>query len=887
MQPNAPRSTKGWTWTLASCGVALLAVTTGAAAQRPLPTPEDAFGFPVGADRQLADWDQVTGYLDDLADASDRAQVIDIGQTTMGRRFVGLVVSSPENLAELDRYQDIVRQLSDPRRTDDDAAAALARDGKVIVAIGASIHATEVGAAQMAPELVHYLATDDSIRTRRILDNVIFLLMPSLNPDGMDLVVDWYRSTLDQPWEGTGMPWLYNKYVGHDINRDFFMLNQQENRLLAKVFYEDWRPQVFLTMHQMGSRGPRMFVPPNYDPIDPNYEPLIWREAGLLGHAMATELEAQGLPGVITNAMYDYYFPGYEDSGPLGHNTVCLLTEVASVRLATPITVARDELRGTAKGLAEYGVQQNFPNPWDGGSWRLRDIVDYDFHAAVALLDAAAKFREELLHNFYRMGRNQVHKGRTEPPFAFVIPADQRDPLTAAKMVDILRLGGVEISRARRPFEADGRWYAAGSHVISMAQPYRAYAKTLLESQSYPARRLYPGGPLERPYDVSGWTLPLQMGVATVPVQRTFDFDGTAVVSATREPTRLPTDGAVALALPTSINDSFLAVNRILASGGTVQRTTAPTSVESAEIPTGAFIVSLDSDGRGDLVDTIEQLGVPALSLRQLPDAGLLTDLRTPRVGLYKPWTASMDEGWTRWLFEQHEIPFVTLTDAELRAGDLAQRLDVIVLPSIRNAAESIVKGNEPGSTAPEYAGGIGLDGVTHLREFVERGGTLVALGASTIFAIDRLDLPVRNVLADLSPEEFFCPGSILRTRVDTEHPVAYGMPDQSVAVFQSSPAFDVEAQLGANQPRIVATYAESSILLSGWIEGEEHLAGKAAVVDVPVGEGRVVLFGFGVQQRAQPHATFKMLFNALHYSVLTDAPSSAEESERTTVPVR
>lgn len=886
MQTNASRGHREWQWRVVLLGCTLLVAATAPGAQQSLPTAEEAFGFPVGADRQLASWDQVTGYLDDLADASDRVRVIDIGQTTMGKRFVGVVVSSPENLAALDRYQDIVRRLADPRRTDADTAATLAQDGKVIVAIGASIHASEVGAAQMAPELVHHLASDDSTRTQRILDNVIFLLFPSLNPDGMDLVVDWYRSTLDQPWEGGGMPWLYNQYVGHDINRDFFMLNQQENRLLAQVFYEDWLPQVFLSMHQMGSRGPRMFVPPNYEPIDPNYEPLIWRQAGLLGHAMATELEAHGLSGVITNAMYDYFFPGYEDSGPLGHNTVCLLTEVASVRLATPLTVARDELQGTSKGLPDYGIQQNFPNPWQGGSWRLRDIVDYDFRAAVALLDAAAKFREELLHNFYRMGRNQVRKGQTEPPYAFVVPAEQRDPLTAAKMIDILRLGRVEVTRARTPFEADGRRYAAGSYVVSMAQPYRAYAKTLLESQTYPARRLYPGGPVERPYDVSGWTLPLQMGVTTIPVQRAFEMDGESIAKATRERVRVNLGGAEVLALPAAINDAFVATNRILASGGTVYRTTAETAVADATMPAGTFIVTLER-GRREVVETVEALGVRATPLPRRPDAGLLAELRTPRVALYKPWTASMDEGWTRWLFEEYEIPFVTLTDAEVRAGDLATRLDVIVLPSIRGATASIVEGNEPGSTAPEYVGGIGTDGVTHLREFVERGGTLVALGASTAFAIDRLDLPVRNVLADLPREEFFCPGSILRTRVDPEHPVAYGMPDRSIAVFQSSPAFEVEAQLGSRQPRIVASYAESLILLSGWIEGEQHLAGKAAIVDVPVGDGRVVLFGFGVQQRAQPHATFKMLFNALHYGVLDTTGSGREETERVTAPVR
>lgn len=857
-----------------------LLLTIGLVAQTALRTPEQAFGFRVGADRQLVNWTQLTGYLTELSKASDKLRIIDIGRTTMGKPLIAAVVSSRDNIARLDRYREIVRELADPRATSPEAAARLASEGKVIIAIGCSNHAAELGAAQMSAELVHYLLTDDSPRTRRILDDVVFLLFPSMNPDGMDLIVDWYTQTLGKPWEGGQMPWLYNKYVGHDINRDFFMLNQIENRHFAKVFYEDWHPQVFLTMHQMGNRGPRLFVPPNYEPVDPNYEPLIWREAGLLGHAMATELEARGMKGVITNAMYDYYFPGYEDSGPLGHNTVCLLTEAASARLASPMTVGREDLTGTPKGLPEYGVQQNHPNPWPGGTWRLRDIVEYEFHAALGLLDASAKYREELLQNFYQMGKNQVEKGRTEPPFAFVVPALQRDPLTTGKMINILRMAAIEAWKAKAPFEADGRRYDAGSYVILMEQPYRAYAKTLLERQKYPARRLFAGGPPERPYDVAGWTLPLQMGVDTVAIQRRFEFEREPVDRVVPAPVTITAKGA-ALVLPPELNDSFIAANRILKDGGAVLRATSPIQAGSVMLAPGAFIVPLDSRGRrSPAPDRVKELSIPAQTLATMP-AGSLMPLRAPRIGLYKPWTASMDEGWTRWLFEQFEFPFVNLLDADVRAGGLENRFDVIVLPSTRDP-QSIIEGNRPGTTAPEYAGGIGTEGVTHLREFVERGGTLVALGGSTQFAIEQLALPVRDALAGVRPDTFFCPGSIVRTVVDPTHPVGFGMPADSVAVFQFSPAFDVTAAFGTAQPRIVVKYPEAAILLSGWMEGERTLANKAAVVDVPVARGRVILFGFGVQARAQPHATFKLLFNALYYAVppSTEKPAPVKITE-------
>jgi hypothetical protein len=841
---------------LIACG------TAAVLAQGVLSAPEQAFGFRLGSDQKLVKWDDVTSYLDELAKGTDKLRIIDIGKSTLGRRLIAAVISSQQNLADLERYRAIVRQLADPRATPPDLAAKLAADGRVIVAIGCSIHASELGAAQMAPELVHRLISDTSVRTQRILDNVIFLLFPSMNPDGMDLVVDWYGQTLGKPWEGGSMPWLYNQYVGHDINRDFFMLTQVENRVFAKVFYEDWRPQVFLTMHQMGERGPRLFVPPNVDPIDPNYEPLIWREAGLLGHAIATDLESRGLKGVLTNAMYDYFFPGYEDSGPIGHNTVCMLTEAASVRLASPTTVKREELTGSAKGLPEYRMQQNFPDPWEGGSWHLRDIVDYDLYAALALLDAAAKYREELLHNYYQMGRNQIEKAKTQPPFAFVVPASQRDPLTAVKMINILRNGAVEVWRAREGFEADGRRYGAGSYVVLMEQPYRAYAKTLLERQDYPARRTVPGRPIERPYDVAGWTLPLQMGVETVTVERPFYFDREAVAKATPPPVTADTRGA-ALVLPPEINDTFIAVNRIVKDGGAVMRVVAPVKAGTADIPAGAFLTPLTAKSARAL-EHVRALGIPTTTIEALP-AGSTAPVKAPRIALYKPWTANIDEGWTRWLLEQFEFAFTSLPDADVRAGALGSRFDVIVLPSIRTA-QSLVEGNRQGSTAPEYTGGIGAGGVANIKEFVEQGGTLVALAGSTAFAIDRLGLPVRNVLAGVKPDTFSCPGSIIRTGVDARQPVGFGMPVQSVAVFQNNAAFDIMPSFGDAQPKVVVKYANDGLLLSGWLEGEAQLANRAAVVDAPLGKGHVILFGFGVQQRAQSHATFKLLFNALYY---------------------
>jgi hypothetical protein len=506
--------------------LALLWLTIAPSAQAPtgaLRTPEGAFGFRMGTDRELAAWPEILQYFEDTAAASDRVELVDAGPTTDGNRLVAAIISAPGNIARLDEIRAANLRLADPRTLPESEARAIAAANPVVVAIGASIHASEIGATQASVELLHNLATTSDPEMDAVLRNVVLILFPSLNPDGHVLVVDWYRRWKGTAFEGGPMPWLYHRYAGHDINRDAFMMNLAENRALASFFYRRWHPQVFLSMHQMGINGPRFFVPPNDDPIDPNYDPLIWRTAGLLGHAMALQMETEGRSGVVQNAMFDYYWPGYEDSAPLGHNTVCLLTEVASVRVATPVRIAPGELRGSPRGLAEYRAQINFPNPWPGGDWTLRDIVDYDLSAVRGLLTAAARYRRDLIENFYRMGARAVEAGARGAPFAFVIPPEQHDPSAAHRLRQLLLDGGVEIHRSIEPFRVADTFYPAGADLVLMAQPFRAYAKTLLEAQVYPARRRAPGTAPERPYDVAGWTLPLQMGVRVDRYEQTFE----------------------------------------------------------------------------------------------------------------------------------------------------------------------------------------------------------------------------------------------------------------------------------------------------------------------------------------------------------------------------
>jgi hypothetical protein len=829
-----------------------------AAAQ--VPAPEVFFGFKMGTDGRLADWASITKYFEAVAAASPRVELVDVGPTTEGRRIIGAVISSAENIKNLAALQAGNRLLADPRRlADEGERQAALSSAKAVVAIGCSIHASEIGATQSANDLLYELATAGDARTVDMLDRLIIILMPSLNPDGHQLVTDWHKKTQGTPFEGGPMPWSYHKYVGHDINRDAFMLNMAENRTLARFLSREWHPQVFLAMHQMGSNGPRYFVPPNYDPIDTNQDPLIWREAALLGSAMALELETQGKSGVISSAMYDYYWPGYEDSAPLGRNTVCLLTEVASAKLASPIEVAAKDLRGGSRGLPQYAPQINFPNPWPGGTWRLGDIVDYNLIAMRGLLQAAARYRDELVANFVAMGRRSVERGTKEGPYAYAIPPDQHDPAAANRLVNLLAEGGVEVQQASEPFKLGETVYPVGTAFVIMAQPFRAYAKSLLEPQKYPVKKLAGSSTPERPYDVAGWTLPYQMGVRIERIETAFEAPLMSRVD------RVPTAPAWPLGYPKP--DYYLvdargaagavAANRLLAAGLSVDWTSGMVTQDGATYRPGTLIVRPVRDAKPHVERLAREMGLRVFGARGRMPAS--RSVYRARVGLYRPWNDAIDEGWTRWLLEQYEFPFKTVRDAEMRAGNLRAAFDVIVLPAI--PAQRLIDGNRSGSLPEEYVGGLGQPGVAALKAFVQAGGTLVCLDSSAQLAIDALALPVKNIVAGLPSEQFFCPGSIVRLEVDTFQPLGFGMLADNAAFFSFSSAYDVTP---GPDLRVIARYGEQSVLMSGWLEGDQLIAGKAAVVEATSGQGRAVLIGFRAQHRGQSMATFRLLFNAI-----------------------
>lgn len=838
-----------------------------------LPTPEQFAGFRMGTDKKLVRWDRIVEYMKMAAASSPRIRTEETGKTTNGNPFLVMTVSAPETLQNLQHYKDTQRRLAYPRDLASDAADKMIAGHKAVLLITCNIHATEIGSTQMVLELVHRLATEESPFVNNILNNVIFLLVPSLNPDGQIMVTDWYTKNAGTPFEFSPLPELYHKYTGHDNNRDAFMNTQVESRLINKVLYKDWLPNVYLDEHQMGGNGARIFVPPFRNPINGNVDPLVWQLNGMLGYAMGAALHAKGHEGVISDALYTSWWQGAFMMQAWWHNMVGLLTEVASVAVATPTEQTKATLGAAPQG-PEPTPEQNrardprrplpaprdvtarntYARPWLGGKWTLRDIVDYELTATYGLLEAVADQRQMLARSFYQMNRRQIELGVKQAPYAWVIPSRQHDGPAAARLLQILDEQGIEVHRAADSFEAGGKTYPAGSHVVLMSQPFRAFAKDLLEKQKYPVTRTAAGA-VERPYDVAGWTLPLQMGVDAVEVAAKFDAKLEPATSIPVPAGKFETAGTpIAWEIGHETNNAALVTNRLLKAGAVV-----------SWAPSGAIIARSREDLRPRLEQWSRQLGIDVKGVATLPPGG--RTLRPARMALYRPWSPNMDEGWTRWLIEQYEFPYTAVRNSDIKAGRLREKFDVVLFAD--QGKESLLKGLEGEWIRPEHRGGLGEEGVQALKEFVRAGGTLITLGSASLAPIEEFPLPLKNALKGLRADQFFCPGSILKIFIDNSSPLGFGMKEQASAVFYNDVAFEAAPAVGDSAVRVIARYPASELLESGWIGGEQYLQDRIAAAEVTLGKGRVILLGFSVQNRAQPHGTFKLLFNAIHYAGL------------------
>ncbi len=836
-------------------------------------SPEEYFGFSVGADRKLADYKEIREYLAELAAESPWMEIETIGTTTLGRPFVMAIISTPENLTDLGRYKEISRRLADPRGLTEQEAMQLAREGKTFVMITCNLHSTEIASAQMSAQLAYDIVAGRNEGLRAALEETVLFLIPSLNPDGLQMVVDWYEKWVGTEYEGCRMPWLYHHYAGHDNNRDWFMVNLDETRTVFELYFESVIPQVVLDMHQMWSTGARLFLPQFYPPANVNVDPILYREIGLLGYFMQLECEERNYGGVISDAYFTGYWEGTSMMAPWWHNQVGLLSEAASVHIASPIYIEPGELKGGSKGFPRYEHRINFPNPWPGGWWRLGDIVDYEMAITEGLLDCCARHSERFLKNFYRMGAKAVEQGQTEAPYGFVIPADQRDPATAARMVEALMLGGIEVHRAASDFTIGNRLYTEGSHVIRLDQPYRAYAKDLLEIQEYPDIRASKKEDFVRPYDMTGWTFWMQMGVDCGQIDEPFEAELIPIDEPPYPAQEIPAEwpGWWGLALDPGENGSYAAVFSLLSDGFKVHRIDKETTVARGGaaiiLPAGSFLVSYKKGLETAAAELERKRHTVFLPLESEP-AAETRKLEPVKIALYKPWLSSMDEGWTRYLFDAHDVPFENVANEHIKDGKFSD-FDILVIPNINK--NIIHKGEYPSEYAeyfrplpPEYAGGIGDDGAEHIKEFVEGGGTLICFGASSDYAIEALDLPVTNTLENEDPNDFCCPGSILKVSFKQGHPITYGMPDDGYIFFTRNPAFRTRVPFGKFGRTVLASYTDKQPLASGLLIGPEKLHRRAALVEMRYDKGKAVLFGFRPQHRCQTAGTYKLIFNAL-----------------------
>ena len=776
----------------------VVALSAIAVAGQSIPAPKDVLGWTPGDDRKLASWSQVVDYFKKLDTASDRVQFQEIGKTTMGAPFAYATISSPENLKNLEKYKQINAKLADPRtfKSSDKAAQALIKQGKTIVEITCGVHSTEVGSYLSSMLIAYRLASSNDADVRNILDKTIILLVPSLNPDGVDIVNNWYQKTLGTPFEGTEPPELYHKYVGHDDNRDWYAFTQVETQLTVDKIHNVWHPQILHDIHQQGANGSRLFLPPYMEPVEPNVPKQLVDGYTELGNYMAADLRKQGFQGITTNSTYDAWTPARAYSHY--HGGVRILSETASAKLATPITVKFEDLRPGE----HYDPRKEAPNfgpVWKGGEWHIGDITKYMTTAAFSLLHNAADNREKWLTSFYAIGKEAVRPRKDGELTAYAL----KDSFPHDNLPEILTRGGVTFKEASiKNLSKDGDIVL----LVDMAQPYAAFAKALLEPQKYPDLMDNDGHPIP-PYDVTAHTLPLLFRVAAVPVFEKIIFN---------------------------------------------------------------------NKGWGRRAPSRPGCGSPA--------SGPIVY----KALLYRSEIPSMDEGWTRFLLERskYEIRSDDGTCTELRSKPLRNNAisqlsfephTAIIFPD--QPPNQILNGYAKGAMPDEYTGGIGKEGVENLKKFVEGGGTLVFLNKASDFAIDQFNLPIKDVTRGLARKDFFIPGSILRTELDTTNPIARGMPKESIAWFEGGPAFELAPYSGmgsgppkpfdyisTDQVQIVAKYPSdrSKILLSGWALGTEKIAGKAALVQINVGKGKIILFGFRPQYRGQSLATYPLLFNAI-----------------------
>ncbi|TVQ49447.1 MAG: hypothetical protein EA362_04530 [Saprospirales bacterium] len=846
------------------------------AQEKSITPPEEFFGFQPGDDRKLFNYEEMIAYLQLLEEQSDKIQLIESGETELGRPMYLCFVSSSNNINQLEELKGINRQLALNYQLEDKERDELIKRGKAFFFMTLSMHSTEVGMSQAAPLIIYELLTSDDPIIEKILENTVYMITPSHNPDGMNMIVEHYKKYLGTKYEGSFMPGVYHKYAGHNINRDFITLLLKENQMVADAYSTEWFPQLMVERHQMGSLGPRYYISPPSDPIAENIQAGLYNWKRIFGSRSITDMTRNGLKGVSVNYHFDFYWPGHTTTGAW-KGIIAMLSEAASVRIATPIYIEPNEIRFSGKGLSSNDMSINMPDPWKGGWWRLSDIVEYERVNTISYLHTAAIHKNEILLFRNELTKEEVRRGKESAPFYYILPQKQHDQSEWSDLVNLLMRHGISVFQLTDNMHTNQHRLNEGDIVIPLAQPYRAFIKEIMETQTYPIRTYTLGGPVIQPYDINSWSLPLHRGVNSIEIndadlsipaeklqliQRPFhiefkkpqDFDG--------------------FLLPVNNNHAFKTAFQAKGMGMTVNRLTEEITIDGEKIESGSFYIPLQS-GIDQLLNELNFEPVfynGEIELKTI-------ELSLPRIALVESWFHDMDAGWTRLLLDTYQLPYQVLRPVDLRKDDWINRYDVLLFPdqnaTVLRRGRFSPDGIPPPAPTP-YTKGIENEGMQNIFSFINKGGKIVSWGRSTdLFlgnqSLDLADgakeefrLPVRNIATSLSEQGLSVTGSFLNLNFNTDHHISSGMPESGGVFHRGNPVFATELPVFDMDRRVLATFANKNVLLSGYAVNEELLVNHPALVWTKKGDGELYLFSFSPVFRGSTPATFKLLWNSI-----------------------
>ncbi len=853
--------------------------------------PSEYFGFQPGSDRNLFTYEKLISYFQELDEVSDKLKMVEIGNSPEGRPMYIAFISSAGNINNLDKLKDINKRLALDTNIPAGEKEELIAEGKVFVLGTLSMHSTEVGPSQASPLIAFDLATTSDPSKLQWLEDVVYMMVPNHNPDGMDMVISHYQKYLGTKYEGSSMPQVYHKYVGHDNNRDFVTLSQEDTKAIARIYNQDWFPQVMIEKHQMGSTGTRYFVPPAHDPIAVNIDAGLWNWTKIFGTNMMKDMTREGLDGVSQQYLFDDYWPGSTETC-LWKGVIGMLSEAASAKVATPVYIEPNELRVGGKGLGEYKKSINMPQPWKGGWWKLSDIVDYEISSTNSLLKTASLHRKAVLNFRNDLSVREVEKGKTEPPYYYIMPPQQQDASELVHLVNLLKEHGVKVYHTSDELQLDNKVLEEGSVVVPLAQPFRAFIKEVMEVQEFPARHYTPGGEMIRPYDITSWSLPLHFGVKSWEVNTRF----TELESSLEEldaplTLRSGSDQKSMALFPAGNNESYKSAFRALELGLAVERLTDGAEIDGKKIAKGSFLITADTKGE-NWKALLSNLSVEPIYIDQKP--GSTSEISMPRIALVETNFHDMDAGWTRYVLDTYHIQFTVVKPGDFRKTDFAGDFDAMIFPS---SSKSILMNGKYGSGSnyyvtsypPEYTKGIGKEGMKKLMAFVDRGGLIISWGESTkLFegtltisseiekkkdkdkdeeqegAKEEFQLPFTDVSDQMKKAGLNCPGSLVKINLKMDHPLTLGMPPSVGVFYRGQAAFRTTVPNFDMDRRVIGITPERNIRISGYVAKEELLGNKPLMIWMKKGKGQFVLFGFNPNFRASTHATYKLLFNSI-----------------------